>query len=122
MPAHPFHYLYAHLYRSTQVFRTLYLIALKEVIGTYLYFKQPLAQLQLGFQSSINPVQQDGLIVHRHAGTKQAVNGPSRFRSYLIRVIEVGVQPDRPVFREHVTKFFVNTLRQYNRETGTDKN
>src|SRR3990172_7213883 len=120
MPAHAFHYLQSGLDRRPQVFRALHLVALEEVVRTDFYLKQALTELQLGIQVIVHAVKQNGLVIHRHAGAQQHITSLSRFGRQLIWVVEVSIQPDRPVFGEHIAQLFIYTLGQDHRKTCAD--
>ena len=103
MPAHPLNYLDANLHGCAKVFSALYLVTLKEIVWTYLYFEKSVAQLRLSFNAVIDAAQQDTLVVHRNAATQQTVAGLSSFWSYLAGMVKVGIKPYGSVLRQHGT-------------------
>lgn len=48
------------------------------------------------------------------------VRRPASIRGHFVRMIEVGVQPDRVVFLEHVHQFRCDALRQHDRGARAD--
>ena len=79
-----------------------------------------MAQLQLRLHGVVYAAEEHGLVVHRDARPQQFVAGLSGLRCYLVRVVEMGVHPYRPVLGQHRTELVINTLWQYHREPGPD--
>ena len=69
---------------------------------------------------SLTPGQQDALVADREARPGQLVDRPADLRGDLVGVVEVEVDPERVVLREHLAQLVVDPLGQEDRHAAAD--
>ncbi len=63
---------------------------------------------------------QNALVSKRNTGVSKPCAGCCTLFGNFLRMVEMSVEPDRMVLLEHVAKLRSDSLRAYNRSTGTD--
>ena len=91
---------------SAEVLNAFREVALIDIVGPYPRLDQLVNERLLNVGAVVDAPEQDGLVAERHAGVGEAGASRHRLRSQFVWVIEMGVDPDRMVLSDHLTKLF----------------
>ena len=106
--------------RRPQVLGAANLVGVIEVVGPHADPEQLPAQPPLDLHRVVDSAQQHRLVVDGHAGPQELAHRPLGLRRDLVRMIEVGVEPDRPVAIAQPAELRVDPLRQDHGKPGTE--
>ena len=106
--------------RRPQVLGATNLVGVIEVIGPHADPEQLPAQPSLDLHRVVDPAQQHRLVVDRHARPQELAHRPLGLRRDLVRMIEVRVEPDRPVAIAQPAELRVDPLRQDDGKPGAE--
>ena len=118
--AEPLHDLETLADRRPEVPGALDEVALVDVVRPDPDLHEPLDQVALDVDAVVDAGQEHGLVPERDAGARKDVARACQLGGDLVRMVDVDVQPDRVVFREHLAQLFVDPLGEEDRDPRAD--
>jgi hypothetical protein len=118
--AQALHDLEAFRDRRAEVIRAAHRIALIEVVRPHAQLHQALAERLDRRDGVVDAFQEHRLVVERDPGARELVASRGGIRRELARMVEVDVDPQRMIFREHRAQLVVDALRQRHRHAAPD--
>ena len=106
--------------RRPEMTRTLHEVALVDVVRPDPDLHELLDQVTLDVHAVVDAGQEHRLVAQRNAGPRQAVARARQLGRDLVGVVDVDVQPDRVVLREHLAQLVVDALREEYRHPAAD--
>ena len=106
--------------RCSEMLRTGHRITLVQVVGPDADLQESLAEGLHRVGLIVHTPQQDGLVVDRYAASEEPFAGLGRFRCDLLRVIELGDEPQGSVPFQYPAETACDALRQSDRHPASD--
>ena len=106
--------------RGSEVGDPLSHVALKNIIGPAAVSQQPTVKRDDELRIIIDALKEDHLVAKNAASVGEAVERERSLRGALSGVVEVGVDIDRAMMREHLSEGRCDPLRKGDRVTGAN--
>ena len=110
MAAEPLHDLQALADRRPEVAGALHQVALVDVVRPDPDLDELLDQVALDVDAVVDARQEHRLVAQRDACPSQHVARAGELGRDLVRVVDVDVQPDRVILRQHLAQVIVDPL------------